>query len=41
MTKPLTTRAMPTTAFTGVMLGIFSENGTAAFDSFEMKCLTE
>ncbi|MBE6636852.1 MAG: glycoside hydrolase family 43 protein [Ruminococcaceae bacterium] len=41
MTKPLTTRSVPATAFTGVMIGLFSENGTAAFDSFSMRCLGE
>ncbi len=39
MSKPLCTEVMPCLAFTGALVGLFSENGTAKFDSFEMKCL--
>lgn len=39
MSKPLCTETIPCSAFTGAYIGLFSEKGTAAFDSFDMKCL--
>jgi alpha-N-arabinofuranosidase len=39
LSKPLCTETMPCDAFTGACIGLFSENGTAAFDSFAIKCL--